>query len=167
MNKLFQLEIKECSYCPCRVHKTYRDEYGFDRDSNYCNKLGYKSGIIGDIQKILDKCPLPDVVFVPAPPPTEVKLFLIYCSTGCTCCSGENHYRGPFSTKEIADARVATYRELRVLASQYSARGNYTIYEHDGEQMTDGRIICGNNVYDKFVDDCTPGGDDEVSPDEA
>jgi len=92
----------------------------------------------------------------------KIEYFLIYCSTGCTCCNDENHYRGPFSTKEIADARVPQYREQRVLASQYSSRGNYSVEgPYQGEQLEDGRIIGGDSVYQGFVDTQTPGGDEE------
>ena len=95
-----------------------------------------------------------------------VEYFLIYCSTGCSCCSGENHYRGPFSTKEIAAARVPQYREQQILASQYSSRGNYSVEgPFQGEQLEDGRIIGGDNVYKGFADTLTPGGDDERAPD--
>lgn len=93
---------------------------------------------------------------------TPVKVFLIECRTGCFCCSNENHYRGPFSSREVAEARVVKYRELRVLASQYSSRGNYHIEEYDGEQLPDGRIIFGSYVAPKFMDDEYPGGEEET-----
>ena len=92
----------------------------------------------------------------------NVKFFLIHCSTGCSCCNSENHYRGPFSTKEIADARVPKYREMRVLASQFSSRGNYSVNgPFEGELLPDGRIISDESVYQGFADDKTVGGDEE------
>ena len=83
----------------------------------------------------------------------KVKAFKIYCSTGCTCCSGENHYRGPFSTREIAEEKVKSYRQRRLLASQYSSNGNYYIYEHDAELLSDGRIIIGDRVALGWADE--------------
>jgi hypothetical protein len=92
----------------------------------------------------------------------KIEYFLIYCSTGCSCCNGENHYRGPFSTKEIAQARVPQYREQQILASQYSSRGNYSVEgPYEGEQLEDGRIIGDETVYQGFADDKTVGGEEE------
>jgi hypothetical protein len=92
----------------------------------------------------------------------NVEYFLIYCSTGCSCCSGENHYRGPFSTKEIADAHVPQYHEQQILASQFSSRGNYSVEGPlQGEQLEDGRIIGGDSVYRGFADNHTPGSREE------
>jgi len=58
------------------------------------------------------------------------KIFFVYCSTGCSCCSNENHYRGPFSTREIAQKRAEFYRKVPILASQYASRGSYEIISH-------------------------------------
>ena len=91
----------------------------------------------------------------------QVKLFTIYCSTGCSCCHNENHYRGPFSTRQIAEARVTDYRKESLLASQYARNGVYQIYEETAEQLPDGRLITGHLVYKKFVDDECPGSDEE------
>ena len=93
----------------------------------------------------------------------NIEYFTIYCSTGCTCCSSENHFRGPFSTKEIAENRILTYRKLVILASQYSATGRYSVKgPFQCEQLPDGRIIGDDHVYKKWADDETPGTDEEI-----
>ena len=89
----------------------------------------------------------------------KVKIWLVECSTGCTCCSDENHTRGPFSTREIALQRTLKYRELRILASQYAARGVYYIQESEAEQLPDGRLISGGTVYNGFADQYDAGDD--------
>lgn len=80
-------------------------------------------------------------------------LFLIECRTGCTCCSNENHYRGPYSTRQIAEKRVEEFKAMPLLASQYARQGRYEIEEHEAEQLPDGRLICGSKVYEGFKDD--------------
>lgn len=88
--------------------------------------------------------------------------FLIYCATGCSCCNNENHYRGPFSTREIAEEKKADYTASRLLASQYSENGNYTIYEVSCEQLPDGRLIIdGERLVAEFADE----GDDYYARD--
>lgn len=80
--------------------------------------------------------------------------YIIYCSTGCSCCNNENHYRGPFSSKAAADAAVTQFKAMPLLASQYSAKGNYTIEEVECEHLPDTRLIINNHwVCAKFVDD--------------
>ncbi len=87
---------------------------------------------------------------------TEQTCFLIECRTGCTCCSDENHYRGPFSTREIAERAVKTYEDIRLLASQYAERGRYSIEEVSLELLPDGRMIIGGDRVWKegFQDEC-------------
>lgn len=82
--------------------------------------------------------------------------YLIECRTGCTCCASENHYRGPFSTKEAAEKAKEAYLDMRLLASQYAERGRYTIEEASLELLPDGRmIIDGERVWkDGFQDEC-------------
>jgi hypothetical protein len=87
------------------------------------------------------------------------KAFIIECRTGCSCCSGENHYRGPFKTREEAERKIANYKERRLLSSQYSERGNYSIEESDAEILPDGRIIIDDFVCAGFAED-NPDGDD-------
>lgn len=85
---------------------------------------------------------------------TTQTCFLIECRTGCTCCQSDNHYRGPFSTKEIAEKAVARYREMKLLASQYSERGNYSIRPTSLEILPDGRmIINGDRVWKEGFQD--------------
>lgn len=88
----------------------------------------------------------------------QTKAFVIYCSTGCTCCSSENHYRGPFSSREIAERRADDYHKARILASQYARNGRYEIEEHEAEILPDGRIIVDNTVFGGWADD----GYDEI-----
>lgn len=87
-----------------------------------------------------------------------VKLFIVECRTGCSCCSSENHYRGPYSSEEIAKGHVERFREMPLLSSQYSKTGNYHIREEAGELLPDGRVISDSKVYAGFKDD----GDDDV-----
>jgi hypothetical protein len=86
--------------------------------------------------------------------PTET-LFLIECRTGCTCCQGENHYRGLYATEDDAKRRINYYRTSPdkggywPLASQYSRRGNYSVHPATIETLPDGRkIINGSTVID-------------------
>jgi hypothetical protein len=86
------------------------------------------------------------------------KVYLIECRTGCSCCSSENHYRGPFRTKEDAERRIAYFKSpdsaFWPLASQYSRRGNYRVEEHDMEKTQSGRVVIGDHVIDdlKFIE---------------
>lgn len=88
-------------------------------------------------------------------------VYFVDCSTGCSCCQGEDHERGPFSSREIAEERIARYRSLPLLASQYAKRGSYRICEREAEVLPDGRLIVDHHVYQKIVDEATPGGDEE------
>ncbi len=88
------------------------------------------------------------------------KGYIVYCSTGCSCCAHENHYRGPFRTRQIADQRAETYREVSLLASQYAKNGRYSIQEVEIEILPDGRVIVsGTHVSPGFAED---GGDDRM-----
>lgn len=82
-----------------------------------------------------------------------MKAYFIHCSTGCTCCSYENHIRGPVSSLEAAKKAVKTYHEISLLSSQYARTGVYEISEHEAEQLPDGRIIAQNFVFDGFNDE--------------
>jgi hypothetical protein len=81
-----------------------------------------------------------------------VKVFIVRCSTGCSCCSNENHKRGPFSTQAVAEGKVVEYRAIPVLASQYAERGVYHIESFDAEQLPDGRLIVEDSVFKGFAD---------------
>jgi len=89
----------------------------------------------------------------------QTKLFLVECRTGCSCCSSENHLRGPYSSLEVAEARKKNFQETSLLSSQYAPNGVYHIKEYQGELLPDGRIISGSRVYESFKDN---GGDDDI-----
>lgn len=78
------------------------------------------------------------------------KMYLIYTATGCSCCNDENHYRGPYKTKEDAERRISYYRHPKSkywpIASQYSKRGSYSIEEIKVEQLADGRYILDGSI---------------------
>jgi hypothetical protein len=77
----------------------------------------------------------------------NIKLFIISCRTGCSCCSYENYHIGPF-TEENAKRRLAYLNDGHgLLASQYSKNGHYKIYECDAEILDDGRAIIHNCVF--------------------
>jgi len=80
-----------------------------------------------------------------------IEFWGIEARTGCSCCSSENHLRGPYKTEEDAQRRVAHYRDpkntFHPLASQYARRGAYSIYKYTAEVLPDGRwIVNGSNV---------------------
>lgn len=80
-----------------------------------------------------------------------MKLVFIEARTGCTCCSDDNHYRGPYRDKESAERRIAYYKapdsKYWPLASQFSKRGNYSITEVEAEEIPGDRIIIGDHVF--------------------
>lgn len=91
---------------------------------------------------------------------SKTKGFIIYCSTGCSCCSNENHYRGPFRTRTTAESRAAVYHSSRLLASQYAKNGRYEILEVEIEILADGRVVVDNtHVFPGFAED---GYDDKM-----
>lgn len=78
-----------------------------------------------------------------------MKAYMIECSTGCTCCCNENHYRGFYRTEEEANRRIAYFLSPKSkfwpLASQYAARGKYTAHEADIEEISNDRYILDDN----------------------
>lgn len=86
------------------------------------------------------------------------KVYLIFCCTGCSCCSHENHYRGPYTSEGEANRRIHFFKtgDWHPLCSQYSKRGNYKIREIEVEELPDGRLILNN----EFVHD--PKRDGEI-----
>lgn len=60
-----------------------------------------------------------------------MKLYKIYCATGCTCCSSDNHYRGYFKSQEDAERRIVFFKlpeaNNNPVASQYARKGRYEI----------------------------------------
>lgn len=96
-------------------------------------------------------CAHPDCVkaSTPKPLPWEVKhgrVAMIECTTGCSCCHWDNHYRGPFNPSQAEEA-IKVLRETRIVASQYAPNGVYRIEEHDCEILPDGRIVVGDTVF--------------------
>lgn len=87
-----------------------------------------------------------------------ISIWLIHCRTGCTCCSYENHYRGPYRTKDDADRRVASFLDAKSeywpLGSQYAPRGKYVVYPCTAEPISGGRFIVHDRVLRElhFVD---------------
>ena len=79
------------------------------------------------------------------------KCYIIECTTGCSCCRNENHYRGPYATREIAQEAEKCFHNIRLLSSQYSSSGNYYIREHDCEILPDNRIIIGTLIRPRFM----------------
>ena len=85
----------------------------------------------------------------------KFRAFLIYAGTGCSCCNDQNHYRGPYRTKDDAERRMTYYlapdSKYWPLASQFAKRGCYCVEEIEVEQLPDGRvIICRDKVRDYF-----------------
>ena len=84
-------------------------------------------------------------------------IYLIHARTGCTCCSGENHYRGPYRTHDDAARRKAYYLDAKSseyppVASQYARRGVYDIVEVRVEGLPDDRVILnGERVFPKLT----------------
>lgn len=86
------------------------------------------------------------------------KAYMVYCSTGCSCCSYDNHWRGPYTARSIAEEKVVSFQAIPLVASQYARRGNYHIKEHNAEVLPDGRIIIEDRLFPGWADT----GDDEV-----
>jgi hypothetical protein len=78
------------------------------------------------------------------------KLVFIEARTGCSCCSDENHYRGPYRTKKDAEQRVKYYKaensEFWPIGSQFARRGSYFIDVWDAEEISENRWIIGDKV---------------------
>lgn len=78
------------------------------------------------------------------------KMYLIYAGTGCTCCNDDNHYRGPYKTKEDAERRISYYyhkdSKYWPLASQFASRGHYSVKEIEIERLPDGRYILDGSI---------------------
>ncbi len=85
----------------------------------------------------------------------KIKLYLIYCSTGCTCCSYENHYRGPYKTMDDARRRIDYFNspgsKFWPVGSKYAVRGRYEVEEVKIEVLSDGRcIVDGERVIESL-----------------
>lgn len=82
-----------------------------------------------------------------------VKAYTIHCGTGCSCCSDDNHYCGPYSTREVANRWKQDFHNRKKLASQYAENGRYTIEEHDAEILPDGRVIIDSRIFGAWADE--------------
>jgi hypothetical protein len=80
-------------------------------------------------------------------------IYLIECRTGCTCCSYENHHRGPYFTKEEAERRITFFlkpgESNNPVASQYARKGHYSIKFFHAEEIPNNRIIIDDTVFAK------------------
>jgi hypothetical protein len=78
----------------------------------------------------------------------KIKLWYMYCSTGCSCCANENFYQGFYKTEDEASKIKEEYKRGNgnPLASQYSKYGNYKIHETEAELLPDGRMIINNSI---------------------
>lgn len=75
-----------------------------------------------------------------------VKAFLVSNRTGCTCCSDENFYSGPYRTIEEAEAIVKEHHTRGLLGSQYAPRGLYKVLECRVLEYQDLLIINGDTI---------------------
>ena len=79
---------------------------------------------------------------------TKHEGFVVFGSTGCTCCSSSNFVDGLYPTLEEASARTHYHTENRTVASQFSKSGRYSIQKVEYELLPDGRVIIGSDVFD-------------------
>jgi hypothetical protein len=58
------IKVTKCRFCPYMVPRQYQDTIVGNPKIEYrCSKLYHKNWVINDIDKILDICPLPEVIF--------------------------------------------------------------------------------------------------------
>lgn len=81
----------------------------------------------------------------------SVEVFAIDCSTGCSCCSDENHSRGFYQTREEVEARIKRFKSGvdNPVASQYARYGCYSIEKYDAEEIDKDRMIVDAHVFPK------------------
>lgn len=79
------------------------------------------------------------------------EIWVIECSTGCTCCTNENFTEGPYLTEEDAIAVKTRYESGHgnPLASQCTKYGVYEIEKWEIEVLPDGRWIHDHNVFNE------------------
>lgn len=79
-------------------------------------------------------------------------IYLIECRSGCSCCSDQNHYRGPYKTKEEAEKRIEYFScenaHNNPVASQYARKGRYYISKYEAEEIGGNRVIVSDKVFD-------------------
>lgn len=100
----------------------------------------------------------------------KIRIWLIECRTGCTCCQYENHMRGPYRNSEDASRRMNHYLtagKYHPLASQFAPRGRYAVQSKDVELISNGRFIIDDTVINSIplfvsvAEDGTIDGDSE------
>lgn len=72
----------------------------------------------------------------------------IHGSTGCSCCRSENFISGFYHTEDEGIDALASHEKRKTVRSQYSNTGLYTLYKTEYEELSDGRIIFANRVFD-------------------
>ena len=79
----------------------------------------------------------------------KIKVWYIYCATGCSCCSYENFSMGFYTNKEETEKIINQYRQGigNPLGSQYAEYGRYSLIETEAELLPDGRVIEDDIVY--------------------
>lgn len=82
----------------------------------------------------------------------EEAVWIVYCSTGCSCCREDNHYRGPYSSLEKARAAVQQFTNWPLLSSQYAHNGRYEIKGVIMEKLPRNRFVIADQVFS--FDDC-------------
>ena len=87
--------------------------------------------------------------------PTK-QVFIVECRTGCSCCSDENHYVGPFFSRAAIESWIANAKTIPYIASQYSKQGVYHIDEITAECLPDGLLLIRDRVFGPFDDDPFP-----------
>lgn len=90
--------------------------------------------------------------------------YVIECRTGCSCCSYDNHYRGPYKTKEDAENRIKYFMsgDYYPVASQYAKRGRYSIEEVTIEEISGGRFIINDSHVVHDLDFVTVNSDGDI-----
>lgn len=76
--------------------------------------------------------------------------FVIFCSTGCSCCRDENYWVGLYDNLEDTIEAAKSRWKSKSLCSQYSSNGEYYIHEIKVEDISHNRVIIENKlVFDK------------------
>ncbi len=77
--------------------------------------------------------------------PPKGKMYIAEMTTGCTCCSGDNFFQGPYLSKEAAESVMASHAKNKTLRSQFADNGNQYLREVNYEIA--GRWIIINGWY--------------------
>lgn len=85
---------------------------------------------------------------------------ILYCSTGCTCCREDNHYRGIYRDKAAAERRKARFLDGKdyPVCSQYAKYGRYEVKPVTVERIPGNRLIVENRVFDAKIIDVAEDG---------